>query len=259
MERLPYLAYQMKRNTPRIKPNPAADSELFTFAQDKHWKEQLDKAVLSAVSALLVDYEACLFRIRACRAPITNKQRGKDIDRILYSRGQEEQVDSDELYALFQNLPPERVSALRQAIREQSWHFMDEQTREAFLLTWLPEAEFIDYYDLLADFRFGGYRILGDLICDIDDENMAQERKQMFRENDSMAFTAMMRAYADRPFSQTYRETVAEKCRELLDRIVRPDIAVRYVVALGKRALLWELLIDQVEKNVISREARHAE
>ncbi|MGI5935329.1 MAG: RNA dependent RNA polymerase [Oscillospiraceae bacterium] len=254
VERLPYLAYQLKQNTPRIKAKPAADSELFTFAQEEHWKEQLDKAVFSAVSALLEDYETCLSRIRACRAPARDMPRKKDIDRTLYVRGQEEQVDSDELYALFQNLPPERVSALRQAMREQSWHFMDEQTREVFLLTWLPDADFIDYHDLLADFRFGGYRILGDLVCDIDDDNTAQERKKLFRESDSEAFTTMMRAYADRPFSQTYRETVAEKCRELMDRIVRPDIAVRYVVTLGKRNLLWELLIDQVEKNVLSKE-----
>ena len=259
VERLPYLAYQLRKNTPRIKPKPAADSELFTFARDEHWKEELDETVLSAVSALLKDYEACLSRIRSCRVPSKEKPRKKDIDRILYSRGQEEQVDSDELYALFQNLPSERVAALRQKMQEQAWHFMDERAREAFLLTSLLEAEFIDYYDLLADFRFGGYRILGDLICDIDDENTAQERKQLFRESDSIAFTAMMCAYADRPFSWTYRETVAETCRKLLDAIVKPNIAVRYVVALGKRNLLWELLIDQVEKNILSREARHAE
>ena len=39
VERLPYLAYQLKQNTPRIKAKPAADSELFTFAQEEHWKE----------------------------------------------------------------------------------------------------------------------------------------------------------------------------------------------------------------------------
>ncbi len=96
--------------------------------------------------------------------------------------------------------------------------------------------------------------ILGDLVCDIDDENRLQERKHLFRESDSAAFAAMMRAYADKPFSQTYRETVAKKCRELLESIVKPDIAVQYVVALGKRNLLWDLLIDQVEKNVLSKE-----
>ena len=44
------------------------------------------------------------------------------------------------------------------------------------------------------------------------------------------------------------------KCRELLNDIVKPSVAVRYVVALGKRDLLWDMLIDQIERNVLRRE-----
>lgn len=258
VERLPYLAYQLKKNTPRIKPKPAADSELFAFAQVPDWKERLDGGTLSAVSALLGDYEACLSRIRASRVPIRDKQRKSDVDRILYSRGQEDTYDSDELYALFQQLEPERITALRQAVREQCWHFMGETEREKFLLEQLPEAEFTVYYDLLADFRFGGFRILGDLICDIDDENAAQNRTHLLRATDSSALMEMLQAFINRPFA-SYRDTVAARCRKLLDGIVRPAAAVRYVVAAGKRDLLWELLIDQIEKNVLRREADHAE
>lgn len=166
---LPYLAHQLKKNTPKIKPKPAADSELFTFAQAPDWKERLDSDTLSAVSALLGNYDACLSRICANRVPIRDKQRKSDIDRILYARGQEDIYDSDELYALFQQMEPERIALLRQAVREQCWHFMDETNREAFLLEQLPETEFAAYYDLLSDFRFGGFRVLGDLVCDIDD------------------------------------------------------------------------------------------
>ncbi|MBD5153604.1 MAG: hypothetical protein HDT15_00625 [Oscillibacter sp.] len=258
VERLPYLAHQLKKNTPKIKPKPAADNELFTFAQAPDWKERLDRDTLTAVSVLLGDYEACLSRIRASRVPIRDKQRKSDIDRILYARGQEDIYDSDELYALFQQLEPERITALRQAVREQCWHFMDEAERERFLLEQLPETEFSAYYDLLSDFRFGGFRVLGDLVCDIDDENSAQDRKHLLRATDSHAFTAMMQAFIDQPFAN-YRETVAVRCRKLLDGIVRPSLAVRYVVAVGKRDLLWELLIDQIEKNVLRREVDHAE
>jgi len=155
-------------------------------------------------------------------------------------------------------LKPERITALQKAIQEQRWHFMDESSREAFLLTRFPEAEFAVYYDLLSDFRFGGFRILGDLVCDIDDENTAQDRKHLLHETDSAAFTTMMQVFVDQSFAN-YRETVAAKCRELLNSIVRPNLAVRYVVALGKRDLLWELLIDQIEKNVLRREADYAE
>ena len=249
VERLPYLAQQLKNNTPRIKTKPARDEELFSFARQPDWREQLDSDKLAAVDALLQDYDACLSRIRACRVPLKEKKRKSDVERILYARGQEDTYDPDELYALFGSLPPEKVSALRQAMREQAWHLMDEDARERFLREWLPEFE--DIYDLLTDFRFGGYRILGDIVCDMEDENTDRAKKQLFRESDSKAFTAMMSAFADKSASRSYRDAVTAKCRELLTAIVRPALAVRYVVALGRRDLLWELLPEYIEKNVL--------
>lgn len=251
VERLPYLAQQLKKNTPHIKAKPAKDEELFSFAQQPDWREQLDSDKLAAVDALLQDYDACLSRIRACRVPLKEKKRKSDVERILYARGQEDAYDPDELYALFGSLPPEKVSALRQAIREQAWHLMDEDARERFLREWVPEPEFEDVYDLLTDFRFGGYRILGDIVCDMEDENTGREKKQLFRESDSKAFTAMMRVFADKSASRSYRDAVTAKCRELLTAIVRPTLAVRYVVALGRRDLLWDLLPEYIEKNVL--------
>ena len=34
-------------------------------------------------------------------------------------------------------------------------------------------------------------------------------------------------------------------------QIIPPGLAVRYVVALGKRKLLWDLLVDRIEENVL--------
>lgn len=252
VERLPYLAQKLKENTPRIKSAPATDRDLFIFAQDENWQQRLDPKILAQLATLLKDYSACLSRIRARRAPAPNRPKQKDVNRILFARGQED-MDSDTLYALFQALPPERVSALRQAITAQAWRFMDGNTREAFLLEFLPELERL--HDLLADFRCGGYRILGDLVCDVDDENTARNRKTLCRDGDSPAFSAMMRAFTDKPAAQPYRDAVSLHCRALLERIVPPGLAVRYVVALGKRELLWELLLNQIEKNVQRRES----
>ena len=249
VERLPYLAQQLKKITPRIKAKSARDEELFSFAQQPDWREQLNSDKLAAVDALLRDHDACLSRIRTCRVPVKEKKRKSDVERILYARGQEDEYDPDELYALFGSLPSERVSALQHAIREQAWHLMDEDARERFLREWLPEFE--DIYDLLTDFHFGGYRILGDIVCDMEDENTGREKKQLFRESDSKAFTAMMRAFADKSASRSYRDAVTAKCRELLTAIVRPTLAVRYVVALGRRDLLWDLLPEHIEKNVL--------
>ena len=113
------------------------------------------------------------------------------------------------------------------------------------------------YYDLLTDFRHGGFRILGDLVCDIDDLEAARERKQLHRPADSPDFQKMMEAYLSAPFSGNERAVVSKVCRKLLDKIVRPSLAVPYVVALGKRNLLWDLLPDHIEEHVL--EVDHAE
>lgn len=255
VERLPYLAKQLAKNTPKIKSKPVKDSELFTFAVNDNWQKNLDKNILKSVKTLIRDYESVLYRIRACRAPTKNQQRKSDIERILYSQGKEEIYNSDELYALFQTLTPERISAIRQAICDKQWYFMSEEKREDLLFTYLPEDDFVDYYIMLSDFRNGGFRLLGDLICDIDDENIANNRKQLLRDTDSVEFLEMMQAYMHKMNSKSYRDAVSEKCRELLDRIVEPTIAVQYVVALGKRNLLFDLLLDSIEKNILKKGA----
>ena len=104
LERLPYLALQLKKHTPAARAKPARDHELFTFAQQPDWKEHLDGEILEQISALLRDYEACLSRIRACRVEPSEKKRKSDIARILFARGQEELWDTDELYAQLESL-----------------------------------------------------------------------------------------------------------------------------------------------------------
>lgn len=247
VERLPYLARQLERHTPATKVKPATDCELFTFAQQPDWKEQLDRGIQAQIDGLLRDYAACLSRIRACRAPIRAKRRKNDIERILFARGQEDTWDTDELYAQLEALPPERVAECLEALRREGWHFLDPEGRERFLLTWLPELE--PLFDLFSDFRSGGYRILGDLLCDIHEENTAQERKQLVRPSDSPAFAAMMEDCQREP--RRYREAAASRCWALLEEIVKPVTAVRYVVALGRRSLLWDLLLDALEPNLL--------
>ena len=85
--------------------------------------------ILLSVRELLQNYEACLSRIRACRASVRDRQKEMDINRILFARGQEEIYDTDELYALFRQLAPERLTALRQAI----------QNKKRRSLIWQPE------------------------------------------------------------------------------------------------------------------------
>ena len=209
--------------------------------------------ILLSVRELLQNYEACLSRIRSCRAPVKDRQKEMDINRILFARGQEEAYDADELYALFRQLAPERLTALRQAIREEQWQLMDMTDREAFLLKYLPESELMDWYDLLTDFRSGGYRILGDLVCDIDDENTQQERKRLIRETDSEEFTAMMTAYIK--FDAAWRNKVIQYQVPIFSEktkgawVLRFDDVIADALELGPlRNAESELPADLIEK-----------
>lgn len=62
----------------------------------------------------------------------------------------------------------------------------------------------------------------------------------------------MTQAYLNKSHAQSYRQAVAIECRELMDKITKPKKAVPYVVALGKRDLLWELLPDAVYTHVLA-------
>lgn len=251
VERLPLLARQLQKGTKKPKTRKAKDEELFLFAQEKDWQAKLNPHTLHRVGALVEDYEGCLRRIRSCRAPVKERKRKTDIERILYRRGQEDVFDPDELYALFQTVDPEHLTKLRSAIREENWHLMKEAQREAFLLYWLPGEEFEEWYDLLTDFRQYGFRVLGDVVGDIDDANNGADRKQLHRVGDSEAFASMMQAYIDHPRTKYYRDAVARECRNLLKEIVNLNQAVRYIVALGRRDLLWDFVPELIEKNVL--------
>ena len=65
-------------------------------------------------------------------------------------------------------------------------------------------------------------------------------------------FTEMMQAYMNKSHAQSYRQAVAVACRALMDKIIKPKKAAPYVVALGKRDLLWELLPEAVYTHVLA-------
>ena len=248
VERLPYLAYMLEKNTTPVVDKPADDSELFTFAADEKWKDKLNVEKMERIKGIVTDYERCLSRIRACGQPVKDRQRRNDIQRILYSRGQDREYDADMLYTLFQGTPPERISAIRQELQAKNWHLTPKEQRDDLLAEWLPELE--RYYPLFSDFRFGGYRVLIDLIADIDDENNLTDRKCLIRDVDSANFRQLMETYLNKSVNVYYRDAVAAECRKLIEAVMKADEAVRYIVALGKRKVLFDLLYDRIEKHV---------
>ena len=127
-------------------------------------------------------------------------------------------------------------------------HLTEKEQREELLSEWLPELE--RYYELFRDFRFSGYRVLIDLIADIDDENTLTDRKRLIRDGDSAEFRQLMEAYLDKPVNMYYRDAVANECRKLIESVMKPDEAVKYIVAMCKRKVLFDLLLDRIEKHV---------
>ena len=134
-------------------------------------------------------------------------------------------------------------------MNEQNWHLMIKEDREVFLTEWLPELT--EYFDILSDFTFRNYRILNDLILDIREANSVESSRQLYRDGDTENMIVMTDAYMNRLASDSYREAVAKKCREFLDEIIKPKLAVKYAVALGKRGFMWDVLIDCVSKNAL--------
>ncbi|MBR1739049.1 MAG: hypothetical protein IJ737_02055 [Ruminococcus sp.] len=248
LERLPWLAYNLRQNIKFREDDPAADSELFTFAVSPDWKDGLDKTILKTVSDLIKTYNKVFNRIHSCRQPVKSKAGQSDIRRILYMRGQSDDYDIDELYAAVSEISAERIEKIRTEIRAQKWHIAAPERREELVSLWLPELS--EYYELFCDFRCCGFRILGDLIGDTDDANIRSEGRQFIRKNDTEQFRTLMTAYLEKPAHISYREAVAAKCRKLLDSIIKPDIAIRYVAALGKRRELLELYYDRLEKHI---------
>ena len=256
LERLPYLAWQLEEHTPKLREPSQPDEVLFSFAQDPQWKEKLPQASRKLVEEIVLEYQRCLGRIRVSMAPVREQPHRTDVERILYARGQEELVTAEELYAAFSALEPEQVTALLEQIREQEWHFLASGEREDFLREHLPGDIVAAYGELLCDFRTGGYRILGDLLLDVERENRLETSRQLHRAGDSEQMEEMLESYENKTARESYREAAARGCRRYLERHIQPKLAVQCAAALGKRSFLWDVLLDAVLATARKEERR---
>ncbi|MBQ7861655.1 MAG: hypothetical protein IJ349_05580, partial [Clostridia bacterium] len=249
LEKLPYFARELKKNTPRAKIHQADASELFTFAKNPGWEKKLDPKILDYVSRVIADYETCLKRIRARRKAASNiKAKHNDINRILYMQNKENDYEADELSAVFINLPEERVNEIYFAVRNENWHFMKEDERYAFLIKHLPETEYREYYDIFADFRFGGYKLLPDIITETRNYNISASASAMQYPNDSEELTLMVKAYLRNPVGN-YRETVSKEAARIIEtHVISFNASVKYIVALGKRDFLYDAYYRHINR-----------
>lgn len=247
VEKLPYYAHMLKKHTPRKVIKPAPASELFTFARHENWKENLDPSLFPPIRTLIDTYDSCLRRIRSHKHPTPGNSKRRDIDRILTMRDQENAYDTDSLYALFTGIDAARIKAVRDALRAEQWHFMKPEERLSFLQEYLPEETFWAYDGLFSDFRMGGYRVFGDIICDIDDANRQADKAKLHYKHDTPEMTAMIDAYNNRIPGTDYREAVAETCRICLAKITPPFQAIRYAEAMDRRDFIFDVLLEEAE------------
>ena len=73
VEKLPYYARMLEKNTPKLKPKPAKDAELFSFAKKRGWVDKLDPKDLDLMRTVISDYDAALHRIRVSRIKLSNE------------------------------------------------------------------------------------------------------------------------------------------------------------------------------------------
>lgn len=174
LERTPWYARELGKQTKRPKAVPARSEELFTFATEPGWENTIDPKTLEKVKANIADYEEAVRRCEEYRHIKPSENCRKDIRRVLFSRNQEDEITVDQLFRDFDRYPPYVIRDALARLRESSWQFTPPEDRMAALWEIMGGSPPYNYAELLCDFRCGGYRIFGDILEDLE----LQYRKQ---------------------------------------------------------------------------------
>ena len=251
VEKLPYFARMLEKQTPKLKPQPAPDEELFPFAKEKEWQKQLKQSDLNIMQTVIADYEEAHRRIRFSRFATSDMKRRSDVERILFAKGMENDYTADELYGLFASMPAEEVAKARQMLREEQFHLMNKEQRLQFIYSPVFSSAYkiVDYEELFTDFRHNGYRLLGDIICDYDDRNTAQLKKEnaVRKDTNSALLNSIMYSYekdAGTDYEQIIKRSVLDYIR---GRKMSGRTALRCAIALGKRQFVYDVLLNYLE------------
>lgn len=246
LEKLPYYAYSLGQETRKVEFTPAADEALFSFANDSNRKDTLNPEIMERMASLIADYEEAQRRMRYLRHSPEAMKRRSDIDRILFARGQENEYSTDTLYALFDLETPDRIHHARLQLTQQQWHLMPPEAREDFLFELFPTGSIDTYADIFCDFRCGGYRILGDILCDLDElhQNCQIQKHYLAKKGDSEALQFLLSRITD---YGDYKAELIKRCIAVLQPSTARDRfdfeeAVKCAVALDKRNFVMEVL-----------------
>ena len=185
-------------------------------------------------------------------------KRKTDISRILFARGQETEYSVDELYAAFDDLSPSDIQKARKYLSENMWQFTPCDEREQVIYSLFTSVKIYRYTDLFCDFSESGYRILGDIICDIDDMYRAIGLKKnlLHQKSDTTQMKTML---AGTGRAGDYNAQIKRNCMNVIRPIDRNKESIGYedvvkcAVALGKRQFALEVLPTTVLELALDR------
>ena len=258
LEKLPYYAVNLEKHTEKALVKPVPDENLFEFANEPDWKEKLNHDILEKVAGIIADYGEALKRVRQTLHTSTEMKRKADVYRILFARGQETKYSVDELYAAFDDISPSAIRNARNYLTENMWQFTPPEERENVIFSLFSNFMVFGYIDLFCDFSESGYRILGDIICDIDDMNRAIVLKKnlLNQKGDSQQMKTLLTGISR---AGDYKSHIIRNCLNVirpLDRNKTPldySDVVKCAVALGKRQFALEVLPNTVLELALDR------
>ena len=163
----------------------------------------------------------------------------------------------DELYSLFENMPPQKVRKARHVLEDTRWHLTPPEERQHLLYGLTDVMGLSDYLDVLCDFRHGGYRIVGDIICDLDDmhRNKGIKTNIAKQKGDSKDLQKMLMGIEN---SDDYKTQIIRNCINVIcppsrRGAIEFDEVVKCAVALGKRQFALEVLPATVLRLTLDR------
>jgi len=255
LEKLPYYASRLVEGTELIKPTPQPDELLFSFATSSGWKDNLNPDVMKRMKTVIQIYETALQRVRAYKYRKTDMKRRSDVERILYSRGQNNLFSAEELYALFEYDDPDRIHEACQLLTDHHWHLVPPEERRSVYWKIIHHLRVAEdrYADLFCDFRNCGFRLLGDILFDIDESNRANFNGSLIKYDDCSDMKIMLAGVHG---SQDYKLRISLNCLTVLQPINHRENfdfleGARCAVALGKRRFAIEVLGVYLEKLII--------
>jgi hypothetical protein len=113
------------------------------------------------------------------------------------------------------------------------------------------------YTDLFTDFRNSGYRVLGDILCDLDDRHSRNGiENHLIRKDDSKELRALLRPASTGVDQKT---AVIRNCHSVMqppgakERFDYEE-ALKCAIALGQRSFVLEVMPGEAAKHAVAQE-----